>query len=196
MAEEFEKRLEDDYLCMEGDPKPEGGKRKEKYLACIKSDLTNDIEKIEFEDVKSDFARSPTLFLMDMGNTKVLIVPFHSTPGDKNELKKFQNVIDFCYKNFSDRRIFFGGDFNTGSNYQKVDFLADLPYFSVLVQLIHEPTTFANQNHDLIFTDPRTAKNCKGNVWRLDVLFPEKQNRKDLEKISDHFPISADCNFN
>jgi hypothetical protein len=198
MAKEFEEKLSSTfqkYYCMEGKSKPENGKRKEKYVSCVKSNLSSDLELFEYEDNENNFARAPTFFILNLNEHKILLIPFHSTPSDKNELIRFQDIVDYSYKFFSDRRIFYGGDFNTGTNYQSEEFLSTLPYFSILVQLIKEPSTFGKQKHDLIFTDPRTAKNCKGKVWDLNVLFPEIGSRKALEKISDHYPISAECEF-
>lgn len=199
MAQAFEEALAEagsKYECEEGSAKgEEEGTRREKYLACIKAEWADTLAKIEYEDEENDFARPPTFFFFQYQGNKFLIVPFHSTPKDKEELRSFQKVVDFAYKNYSDRKIFFGGDFNTGSNYQKVDFLVTLNYFVYLAQLIKEPTTFANQKHDLIFTDKVNANNCEGKVWRLDELFPKVEGRKKLEKISDHFPVSADCKF-
>ncbi len=199
MAKAFEEAFIESgskYACEEGIAKgEEEGTRKEKYLACIKSEWADTFGKLEYADEDNDFARPPTFFFFQFQGNKFLLVPFHSTPKDKEELRNFQKVIDYAFKNFSDRKIFFGGDFNTGSNYQKVEFLITLPYFLYLEQLIKEPTTFANQHHDLIFTDKFVAQFCKGKVWRLDELFPEVEGRKKLEKISDHFPISADCKF-
>ncbi|HMZ57405.1 MAG TPA: hypothetical protein PL048_01440 [Leptospiraceae bacterium] len=196
MAAAFEKGFQEhgaDYICMEGDPKgKEDSTRTEKYLACVRKEFADDIEKHEFEDKNNDFARAPTFFLFS-GIKKILVVPFHSTPGDRNELIQFQKVADFATRNFSDRKIFLGGDFNTGKRYQKPDFLASLTYFVYMNQLIREATTFGDQKHDLIFTDAVLAKQCKGKVWRLDEFFPEIDGRKELEKISDHFPVSAEC---
>jgi hypothetical protein len=199
MATAFEQALKKEganYECEEGTPKGlEEGTRREKYLACIKSEWADTLGKVEYEDEDNDFARPPTLFFFQFQGLKFLVVPFHSTPKDKEELKSFQKVVDFSFRKYSDRKIFFGGDFNTGSNYQRVNFLVTLNYFVYLEQLIKEPTTFSNQKHDLIFTDKINANYCKGKVWRLDDLFPEVEGRKKLEKISDHFPISADCKF-
>lgn len=196
MAKAFEEAFREkgeNFLCLEGDPKSlEISKRKEKYLACIKEEWSDSFSKLEYEDTE-DFARPPTFFFFYYKGKKFLLVPFHSTPGNREELKNFQKVIDFAYKNYSDYKIFFGGDFNTGSNYQKPEFLATLPYFIYLEQLINEPTTFSGQKHDLIFTDKANAIFCKGKVWRLNELFEEVEGRKNLEKISDHFPISAEC---
>lgn len=199
MAKEFESAILKEgysYNCMEGNAKgEEEGFRKEKYLTCVKKEKFEDLRTSEYADEDNDFARPPTFFLLGFGNKKIMVVPFHSTPGDKTELTQFQKVIDYAYQNYSDRRIFFGGDFNTGTNYQKEEFLDTLPYFKVLVQLILEPTTFANQKHDLIFTDPITAGYCKSKVWKLDELFPDVDGRKNLEKISDHFPVSVECRW-
>lgn len=197
MAKAFEESFQEkgeDYSCLEGDSKSsETSKRKEKYLACIREEWSENFSKLEYEDKEENFARPPTFFFFYYQGKKFLVVPFHSTPGDKEELINFQKVVDFAYRNYSDYKIFFGGDFNTGSNYQKAEFLATLPYFVYLEQLIREPTTFANQKHDLIFTDKANAILCKGKVWRLDEIFQDVEGRKNLEKISDHFPISADC---
>ncbi len=184
-----------EYSCIEGLPKgKENTKRKEKYLTCANNRIS-DLRKSEYVDEEGNFARPPTYFLFQFLNMKFLLAPFHSTPGDSDELTQFQKVIDFAYQKFSDRRSFFGGDFNTGSNYQKENFLNSLNYFRILKQLIETPTTFANQKHDLIFTDKASGLKCKGKVWRLDEIFTDLDDRKDWEKISDHFPVSADCNF-
>ncbi len=197
MAKAFEEAFQEkgeNYFCLESEPKSlKISRRKEKYLACIKEEWSENFSKLEYEDEEKEFSRSPSLFFFYYQGKKFLLVAFHSTPGDKKELKNFQKVVDFAYKNYSDYKIFFGGDFNTGSNYQKAEFLATLPYLIYLEQLIKEPTTFANQRHDLIFTDKANAILCKGKVWRLDEIFQEVEGRKNLEKISDHFPISADC---
>lgn len=198
MAEELSNEFSEigkDYSCVEGLPKgKKDTKRKEKYLVCANSRISN-LQKSEYIDTEENFARPPTLFLFHFSNMKFLIAPFHSTPGDSNELSQFQKVIDFVYQKYSDRRSFFGGDFNTGTNYQTENFLNSLSYFQILKQLIETPTTFANQKHDLIFTDKATGLKCKGKVWRLDEIFPELDDRKDWEKISDHFPVSANCKF-
>ncbi|MBE7412743.1 MAG: hypothetical protein L6Q54_02000 [Leptospiraceae bacterium] len=198
MAEEISKEFEnigEEYTCIEGNPKGKvDTKRKEKYLACANIKVT-ELDKSEFLDEEKDFVRAPTYFLFRFKEMKFLLAPFHSTPGDSEELTKFQKVIDFAYQKYSDRRAFFGGDFNTGTNYQTENFVGNLNYFKILKQLIEEPTTFANQKHDLIFTDRATAIKCKGKVWRLDKLFTDLEERKDFEKISDHFPVSIDCKF-
>jgi len=198
IAEEISGELLDsgkEYSCVESSPKGKPGiKRKEKYLACANSRIF-DLEKTEYVDEEGNFARPPTYFLFSFREMKFLLTPFHSSPGDSAELTNFQKVIDFAYQKYSDRRAFFGGDFNTGSNYQKENFLNTLAYFKILKQLIEAPTTFGNQKHDLIFTDRATAIKCKGKVWRLDEIFTEIEDRKDLEKISDHFPVSVDCKF-
>ncbi|MCB1176624.1 MAG: hypothetical protein KDK36_03495 [Leptospiraceae bacterium] len=199
MASEFESALDkagESFVCEEGESKSLPGKsRKEKYVTCSKTRISDSISTFEFPDEEVDFARPPTFFFIEMVGKKILIIPFHSTPGEKGEIEKFQKVVDLAYKNYSDRRIFFGGDFNTGSNYQKKEFLYSIPYFIYLNQLISEPTTFADQHHDLIFTDKLSGKECKGKVWRLDELFPDLGDRKNLEKVSDHFPVSAECKF-
>lgn len=199
MAEEFETALNktgNSYQCMEGIPKgDEDGTRREKYLTCVNKEKVTDMQKAEFDDKDNDFSRPPTFFLLDTSYKKFLIIPFHSVPGDKNELISFEKVVNATYQNYSERRSFFGGDFNTGKSYQKPEFVKSLSYFKILENLINEPTTFANQEHDLLFTDPVTASNCKGIVWRLDELYPEVEGRKELEKISDHFPVSAKCVF-
>ncbi|MCX7997674.1 MAG: hypothetical protein N3A69_01820 [Leptospiraceae bacterium] len=197
MAKAFEEAFQEKgegYTCLEGEPKSlESSKRKEKYLACIREEWSENFAKLEYEDETEEFARPPTFFFFLYQGKKFLLIPFHSTPGSKEELKNFQKVVDFAYRNYSDYRIFFGGDFNTGSNYQKAEFLATLPYFVYLEQLIREPTTLAGQKHDLIFTDKANAILCKGKVWRLNEIFEDVEGRKNLEKISDHFPISAEC---
>jgi hypothetical protein len=62
-----------------------------------------------------------------------------------------------------------------------------------LEKLIDEPSTFSNQKANVIFTDPRTSKNCKGSVIRLESYFSEIKN---IEKYFDHFPILAKCRIN
>ncbi len=184
------------FVCEEGISKGlEEGTRTEKYLACANKEVSEEIQKEEYVDEDNDFARPPTLFFVNIVGKKILLVPFHSTPGDKEELKNFQKVVDLAYKEYSDRRIFFGGDFYTGTQYQKGEFLVSLPYFTYLKQLILEPTTFSNQSHGLVFTDKMSAVDCKGKVWKLDSLVPTMGGRKELEKVSDHFPISAECKF-
>ncbi|MCE9501091.1 MAG: hypothetical protein K8R21_11435 [Leptospira sp.] len=190
--EEFRKN-DKEYSCIEGDPKGEHI-RKEKYVTCVRGFITG-FEKIEYGDEESIFSRPPTLFVFEIGYKKVLLVPFHSKPGVKKELEGFQKVIDFVFRKFSDRRAFFGGDFNTGENYQSSGFLNSLSYFHILKQLVKEPTTFAGQHHDLIFTDSRTGSGCVGKVHRLDELFPDLKEEEYWEKISDHFPVSAECYF-
>jgi hypothetical protein len=187
---------EKQFICEEGISKGlEEGTRTEKYLACVNKEISEEIPKEEYVDEDNDFARPPTLFFVNIAGKKILLVPFQSTPGDKEELRNFQKVVDLAYRKYSDRRIFFGGVFHTGSNYQKGEFLASLPYFVYLKQLIREPTTFANQSHDLVFTDKISVVDCKGKVWKLDTLIPSMGGRKELEKISNHFPVSAECKF-
>lgn len=197
MAKAFEEAFQEkgeNYTCLEGEPKSlESSKRKEKYLACIREEWSENFSKLEYEEEADEFARPPTFFFFFYQGKKFLLIPFHSTPGSKKELQNFQKVVDFAYRNYSDYKIFFGGDFNTGSNYQKAEFLATLPYFVYLEQLIREPTTPAGQKHDLIFTDKANAILCKGKVWRLNEIFEDVEGRKNLEKISDHFPISVEC---
>lgn len=108
-----------EYSCIESSPKGrENTKRKEKYLACANRRIF-DLQKTEYNDEEGNFARPPTYFLFRFQEMKFLIVPFHSTPGDSDELTHFQKVIDVAYQKYSDRRSFFGGDFNTG--YCKMD---------------------------------------------------------------------------
>lgn len=195
MASEIQKSAEEENLefsCLAGEAKGSGN-HKEKYLTCVKKSLETELEVTEYPDENSDFVRPPSIFVFEIKNKKFAIVPFHSTPGDKAELTSFQDVVDHLYKNYSDRRIFFGGDFNTGKNYQREEFLKGLTYFQITSHLVEEGTTFANQKHDLIFTDPLTASQCKGKVWKLETYFADVGNRKDYEKISDHYPISAKC---
>lgn len=180
-------------ICMENNPPSNEYPNKEKYVTCTKSDLSVDIEKIEFEELNPSFSNAPPLFLMNLHDKKIMIVPFHSRPGNKKDLMDFNSVVDFAYKNFSDRRIFFGGDFYMDPMYQKMEYLVTIPFFLILEELIHQPTTHSNQKNDVIFTDPRTAKLCQGNVWKLQELFPDKILKKELEGYSDHLPISVDC---
>ena len=194
----FEDRLEklgEPFICMEGNSKPKNDSNGFKYVSCIRAELSNDIEKIEFEDINPAFKNAPTLFLMTLNDIKVLIAPYHSTPGSKSDLIAFNSVVDFAYKNFSDRRIFFGGDFNTDKKYQSIDFLFSISYFIILKQMINGITTLNNEKNDLILTDPRTAMNCKGTIWKLNEIYPEIAVKKDLENISTHYPISVDCLF-
>jgi hypothetical protein len=62
-----------------------------------------------------------------------------------------------------------------------------------LEEMVSQSTTLSNQKNDVIFSDPRTVKNCKADVWRLHDIFPDKIKRDELEKISDHLPVSVDC---
>lgn len=182
-------------ICMENNPQHKESVSLEKYVICTKSDLSVDIEKIEFEEMNPSFPNAPPLFLMNLHDKKIMVVPFHSRPGNKKDLMNFNSVVDFAYKNFSDRRIFFGGDFYTDPAYQKIEYLVTVPFYLILEELIHEPTTHSNQKNDVIFTDPRTAKQCKGNVWRLQELYPQRISKSELERFSDHLPISVDCLF-
>ena len=181
------------YICMENSPKQKENFIPEKYIICVKSEVSSDIEKIEYEDINPSFANAPPLFLLNIYEKKILVVPYHARPGNKKDLLDFNSVVDFAYKNFSDRRIFFGGDFNTDSVFQKIEFLLTIPFYLILEEMVSEPTTLSNQKNDVIFSDPRTAKNCKADVWRLHDIFPDKINRNELEKISDHLPVSVDC---
>jgi hypothetical protein len=186
-------KLREDYICMEGTTKSKIKSPEEKYVTCVKSQLSSDIEKIEFEELNSSIKNPPTLFLMNINEKKILIVPYNTNPGNKNDLREFSEVVDFSYKNFSDRRIFFGGSFYFDQEYQKLDYLYSLPYYLILEKLIDEPSTFSNQKANVIFTDPRTSKNCKGSVIRLERYFSEIKN---IEKYFDHFPILAKCRIN
>ncbi len=180
-------------ICMENSSPSNDSPFKEKYVTCAKSDLSIDIEKIEFEELNPSFSNAPPLFLMNLHDKKIMIVPFHSRPGNKKDLMDFNSVVDFAYKNFSDRRIFFGGDFYMDPMYQRIEYLVTIPFYLILEEMIQQPTTHTNQKNDVIFTDPRTAKLCQGKVWRLQEIYPEKISKKELESFSDHLPISVDC---
>jgi hypothetical protein len=186
-------KLREDFICIEGTTKSKIKSPEEKYVTCVKSQLSSDIEKIEFEELNSSIKNPPTLFLMNINEKKILIVPYNTNPGNKNDLREFSEVVDFSYKNFSDRRIFFGGSFYFDQEYQKLDYLYSLPYYLILEKLIDEPSTFLNQKANVIFTDPRTSKNCKGSVIRLESYFSEIKN---IEKYFDHFPILSKCRIN
>ncbi len=186
-------KLREEYICMEGNTKSKFKPSEEKYVTCIKSELSPDIEKIEFEELNPSTKNPPTLFLMNINEKKILIVPYNTNPGNKNDLREFSEVVDFSYKNFSDRRIFFGGSFYFDQEFQKLEYLYSLPYYIILEKLIDEPSTFSNQKANVIFTDPRTSKNCKGSVIRLESYFSEIKN---IEKYFDHFPIFAKCRIN
>lgn len=197
MANLFEEKLKEagfSYDCEEGDSKGSGS-RKEKALVCIKKKDLSSVEKDEFEDNDGEFSRPPTFFHFTFKKKGFVIVPFHSTPGSKEELVAFQKVVDSAIHKYPGHNYFFGGDFNTGTNYQSANFLKSINYFNELAQLISAASTFAKQSHDLVFVERKNEKNCKGIVWRLDELFPDVGGRKELEKISDHFPVGADCNF-
>ncbi|NBU97343.1 MAG: hypothetical protein EBS19_03855, partial [Spirochaetia bacterium] len=186
-------KLREEYICMEGISKSKFNSSEEKYVTCIKSELSPDIEKIEFEELNSYIKNPPTLFLMNINEKKILIVPYSTNPGNKNDLREFSEVVDFSYKTFSDRRIFFGGSFYFDQEFQKPEYLYSLHYYIILEKLIDEPSTFSKQKADVIFTDPRTSKNCKGSVIRLDGLFPEIKN---IEKYFEHLPVTAKCKIN
>ena len=196
MAEKFEqefKKIGEDRICREGSPKgKEGSSRREKYLSCIRREIQSDFETHEYEDKTNTFSRPPTFFLSKINDKQILVINFHSVPGDKEELIEFEKVILFAKNKFNVYYSFFGGDFNTGTNYQKKEFLETLYIYKNYIQLIQEGTTFANQTHDQIFIIPELKEFCKAKVWRLDDLFAEK-SRKELEKISDHFPVSISC---
>jgi hypothetical protein len=181
------------YICMENSPKQKENFIQEKYIICVKSEISSDIEKIEYEDINPSFMNAPPLFLLNIYEKKILVVPFHARPGNKKDLLNFNSVVDFAYKNFSDRRIFFGGDFNTDSVFHKLEFLLTIPFYLILEEMVSQSTTLSNQKNDVIFSDPRTVKNCKADVWRLHDIFPDKIKRDELEKISDHLPVSVDC---
>jgi hypothetical protein len=181
------------YICMENSPKQKENFIQEKYIICVKSEISSDIEKIEYEDINPSFTNAPPLFLLNIYEKKILVVPFHARPGNKKDLLDFNSVVDFAYKNFSDRRIFFGGDFNTDSVFHKLEFLLTIPFYLILEEMVSQSTTLSNQKNDVIFSDPRTVKNCKADVWRLHDIFPDKIKRDELEKISDHLPVSVDC---
>ena len=194
MASILEEALEDKYECEEGEPKGEGS-RTEKYLLCIKTQQSIPISMEEYEDTESVFSRPPTIFSFSYKKKDFSLVPFHSRPKDKDELRAFDLVVPYTQKKYPHKIIIYGGDFNTGSNYQSETFLHSLNFFVNMAQLITSPTTFGKQKHDLIFIDKKYSKNCKGYVWSLEELFPEVEGRKELEKISDHFPVSAECDF-
>ncbi len=193
--QQFE-RISEEYICMEGNSKLKNKSFEEKYVTCIKSELSPDIEKIEFEEINSSHKNPPTLFLMNINEKKVLIVPYSSTPGNKKDLKEFSDVVDFSYKNFSDRRIFFGGSFYFDTEFQKVEFLYSLPYYLILEKLIDEPSTLSNQKADVIFSDPRTSKNCKGSVVSLNYFFKDDKEKSNTQNYFNHLPIVVNCRFN
>jgi hypothetical protein len=196
---EFEQQFEkisEEYICMEGNSKLKNKPLEEKYVTCIKSELSPDIEKIEFEEVNSSIKNPPTLFLMNINEKKVLIVPYASNPGNKNDLKEFSDIVDFSYKNFSDRRIFFGGSFYFDTEFHKVEFLYSLPYYLILEKLIDEPSTLSNQKADVIFSDPRTSKNCKGSVIQLNKFFKDYKEKSDIQNYFNHLPVVVNCRFN
>jgi endonuclease/exonuclease/phosphatase family metal-dependent hydrolase len=194
MASVLEEALDDKYECEEGEPKGEGS-RTEKYLLCIKTQQSIQISMEEYKDTESIFSRPPTIFSFIYKKKELVIVPFHSRPKDKEELRSFDSVVEYTQKKYFKKIVIYGGDFNTGSNYQSETFLNSLVFFTNMAQLITSPTTFGKQKHDLIFVDKKYEKNCKGHVWNLEELFEEVEGRKELEKISDHFPVSAECNF-
>lgn len=187
------KAMGSDYECLEGEPKGNLQTRQEQYIACIKKFENSQISKVEYKDTDKDFVTPPTFFLIQYNSIRYLLVPFHSTPKSRYEIRSFKKVVNFAYQNYSDRRTFFGGNFNTGSNYLPENYLNSLDYMVILKQLVPDFTTFDKQKHDLILTDPRTGRKCNGKVWRLDELFPEQENQDEWEKISNHFPVSAEC---
>jgi hypothetical protein len=198
MAEKFEQEFKkngEDRICKEGTPKgKEGSTRKEKYLSCIRKEIVSDFETYEYEDETQTFSRPPTFFLTKINDKKILVINFHSVPGDKDELIEFEKVVLLAKNQFSEYYYFFGGDFNTGTNYQKKEFLENLFIYKSYIQVITEGTTFANQTHDQIFILPEFKELCIAKVWKLEELFQGK-SRKELEKISDHFPVSVSCEF-
>lgn len=183
-------KIDSSYKCAEGEPKGSMDSREEKYITCVKKTDDAEIIPIEFQDKDNRFITPPTLFLVQYNSLRYLITPFHSTPKNKQEIRSFKHVVNFAYQNYSDRRAFFGGNFNAGTNHLPEDFLTSLDYFVILKQLVPDASTFENQKDDLIFTDPRLGRKCKGKVWQLAKLYPEL---KAGEEISTHFPVSIEC---
>lgn len=183
------------FICLEGNPKVKLSS-KAKSLLCIRNEYSPDIEKIEYEELLPSYTGAPTIFLLDIADKKVLIIAYQGNPGIKSDLRNLQTLVDFSNKNFSDRRIFIGGSFYLDQRYQALDFLVTLPYFLVYKEMIDSVTTSTGEKNDSIFTDPRSSKGCKGKVWNLEEFTINLDFRRAFENISEHYPVSIDCNFN
>lgn len=182
------------FLCLEGNPKPKTGNGA-KSLVCVKGEYADDIEKIEFEEYMPPFENSPTLYLINVTEKKIILIPFHARPGRKIDLKNLQSALEFSSKNFSDRRLFLGGSLYLDKKYTSIEFLLGLSFFLLLENKIESITTFSNEKNDSIFTDSRTSAGCRGKVWNLQEIFEERNYKGDFERISEHFPVSVDCIF-
>lgn len=165
-----------------------------KYINCANHKKVIEMKLVDYPDSKRDFRAPPSFFFLELTNgTKVSILPFHSRAGNKNELIDFEKVVNFVYQKYSERKTFFGGSFYTDIKYQSDSFLKSLLYFQILKNLISEPTTFTGEKNDLIFTDNVSQLNCIGKVLNLDKISPDLGGQKELETVSSHLPVVANC---
>lgn len=165
-----------------------------KYTNCVNNNKVIEMKLVEYPDSRKDFSALPSFFFLELTNgAKVSILPFSSTPGNKNELIDFEKIVNFAYQKYSERKTFFGGSFYTDPKYQSDSFLKSLLYFQILKNLIAEPTTFTGEKNDLIFTDNVSQLNCTGKVLSLDKISPDLGGQKELETVSSHLPVIANC---
>jgi hypothetical protein len=165
-----------------------------KYTNCVNNNRVVEMDLVEYPDSKKDFYSPLTFFLLELTNgAKLAILPFHSTPGNKNELIDFEKVVNYAYQKHSERKTFFGGDFYIDNKYHSESFLKSLLYFQILKNLISEPTTFTGERNDVIFTDNVTQLNCKGSVLSLEKISTLPGGQKEFETVSSHLPVVANC---
>ena len=165
-----------------------------KYISCSNNNKVVEMKLIAYPDTKKEFLSPPSFFFLELTNgAKVSVLPFHTEPGNKNELIDFEKIVNFTYQKFSERKTFFGGDFYTDKKYQSDSFLKSLLYFQILKNLISEPSTFTCEKNDVIFTDNVSQLNCIGKVISLEQISIESGGQKEFEKISSHLPVVANC---
>lgn len=195
--EDFLSKENLNYSCAESIPKlNEDGttQNQTKYISCSNNNKVVEMKVLAYPDTRKDFLSPPSFFFLEITNgAKVSVLPFHTEPGNKNELIDFEKIVNFTYQKFSERKTFFGGDFYTDKKYQSDSFLKSLLYFQILKNLISEPTTFTGERNDVIFTDNVSQLNCSGKVLNLDKIYPDLGGQKELESFSIHLPVIANC---
>jgi hypothetical protein len=165
-----------------------------KYTTCVNRDKVVEMIPLAYPEARNDFVSPPTFFFLELTNgAKVSVLPFHANIGSKSELIDFEKVVNFAYQKYSERKFFFGGDFYTDKKYHTESFLKSLLYFQILKNLIAEPTTFAGEKNDIIFTDKITQLNCIGKILSLDKFPSVTGGQKDFETVTSHLPVMASC---
>jgi hypothetical protein len=139
---------------------------KNPIIVCLKNEILEDTNPVEIKSKsESLLINSYTLNI----RKKIFLAGFDIASLSEEIVTQMEKNLDYIYKNFSDRRIFFAGFLDLQKIYNNPVLLEKANYLLISKRLECENNS-DKENYFSIFTDSASQTDCKCKKWELNKL--------------------------